>query len=334
MIDLLDQLPKSLKTKLKEKEQPEWISPMLATLTEDYFSDANWIFERKFDGERCIILKDKEKVKLLSRNEKELTSTYPELARAFSKINSSFILDGEIVAFDGSNTSFSKLQNRMKIRNPDSGVIEETPVFIYLLDLLYLQEYDLTAIPLRERKKLLKSSLNYKDPIRYTAHINEEGESYHQEACKKGWEGIIGKKASSGYVHSRSKNWLKFKCVNQQEFVIVGFTDPEGERIGFGALLIGFYKNKQLQYAGKVGTGYDDEFLKSMRSKMDEIEIDAPAMGEKNLPEGENIHWLKPKLVGQFGFTEWTDDDKLRHPRFIGMRDDKKPEEVLKEEPQ
>lgn len=333
MTDIFDKLSEESKAKIKEVDQPVWIEPMLATLTEDYFSDPEWIYERKLDGQRCIIFKKGNEINLYSRNAKSLNSTYPDLEKAIEKTEGSFIADGELVAFDETLTSFSRLQNRMKNTKPDPSVIENTPVYYYVLDLVYLDKYDITELPLRERKSILKKAFNFEDPIRYTEHRNKKGKEFHKEACEKGWEGIIAKKADSRYVHSRSKNWLKFKCVNQQEFVIVGFTDPEGERVGFGALLIGFYKNNTLKYAGKVGTGYDDELLADLRKKMDEITVEQPPVESKDPPDGNDIHWIKPELVGQFGFTEWTNDEKLRHPRFLGMRKDKEPKEVRKEKP-
>jgi len=203
-------------------------------------------------------------------------------------------------------------------------------VFYYVFDIVHLDGYSLRKLPLRERKSILKKLLIYEEVVRFTPHRNGSGESYHNEACKKGWEGIIAKEADSEYVSSRSKKWLKFKCVNQQEFVIGGFTDPEGERKGFGALLIGFYEKDKLQYAGKVGTGYDDKTLEKLRHKMDRLTQQQNPFEQQEIKE-KHIHFISPKLVCEVGFTEWTNDDKLRHPRFLGLRDDKNPEYVRKE---
>jgi ATP-dependent DNA ligase len=159
---------------------------------------------------------------------------------------------------------------------------------------------------------------------------DEEGEAFLQEACERGWEGLIAKKADSAYVHSRSSHWLKFKCVRQQEFVIGGFTEPHGERIGLGALLVGFYRDGDLIYAGKVGTGYDDETLQSLRSRMDRIERKTSPYDVGDVPTKE-VHFVTPKLVCEVKFTEWTGDDRLRHPAFMGLRRDKDPEDVHKE---
>ena len=165
--------------------------------------------------------------------------------------------------------------------------------------------------------------------MRLTKFRKKEGEKFHRQACQKGWEGIIAKDIKSQYVHSRSKKWLKFKCVNRQELVIGGYTEPQGERIGFGALLVGYYEKGKLCYAGKVGTGYDDETLKKMHQKMKKMERKTNPFDDE--VKENNVHWLRPKLVGEFGFTEWTKDNKLRHPRFIGLRDDKKAKKVRKE---
>lgn len=315
----------------KKAAMPEWISPMLATLTHDYFSDPEWLYERKFDGERCIVFGKNGKVRLMSRNQKELNDTYPELEAALEKQEKDFIADGEVVAFEGNVTSFSRLQKRMQIRDRKEAEKSGVQVYFYLFDLLYYDGHDLTEAPLKERKKLLKQAFRYDDPLRYTGHRVKEGEAYHKEACKKGWEGLIAKRADSPYRSTRSRDWLKFKCVHQQEFIIVGYTDPHGERIGFGALLIGYYEEGELHYAGEVGTGYDDELLKNLHEKLEKIERDTPPVVDKDVP-GKEVHWVKPKLVGEVGFTEWTRKGRLRHPRFLGLRDDKAPEDVVREE--
>ncbi len=307
---------------------------MLATLTDDYFDDSDWIYERKLDGERCIVLIEDGNVSIYSRNEQDLNNTYPELKEALEGNKyPNLILDGEIVAFEGQVTSFSKLQDRMKIKDPEKAKDSNVKVFLYFFDLIYYQNFSLDQLPLRTRKKILKKALRWKDPIRFVSHRNEKGVKYHKEACQKGWEGIIAKDGDSNYVHSRSKKWLKFKCSKGQELVIGGFTEPEGNRVGFGALLVGYYKGGNLHYAGKVGTGYDDEFLKEWREKFDKIERKSSPFEDFEDDKSGHNHWITPKYVGEFDFTEWTDDGKLRHPRFIGMRKDKDPKEVKKEKP-
>jgi DNA ligase D-like protein (predicted ligase) len=328
---LLRRLPENERKKLRKKKLPPWTAPMLATLTDERFSDPDWIFERKLDGERVLVLCQGKRVRLLSRNKKLLNNTYPELIDAYRKQpNGSFIVDGEVVAFQGRITSFSRLQGRMKLIDPEEARKSRIAIYHYLFDLLFLDGYDTTRLPLRHRKMLLRKALKFTGPLRFSAHRTEKGEKLYKEACKAGLEGLIAKNADSEYVHSRSRDWLKFKCVNEQEFVVGGYTDPKGSRVGFGALLVGCYKGKQLKYAGMVGTGYDDELLRGLGKKLRKIEKDAPPFSKDSLPK-KNVHWVKPKLVGQVGFTEWTGDGKLRHPRFKGLRRDKKPKDVVRE---
>ena len=306
---------------------------MLAKLTDDYFSSDRWIYERKLDGERVLAFCKNGSVTLYSRNRKKLNNTYPELVDALEKHGrGDFIVDGEVVAFEGSRTSFARLQNRMKIKDKDAARAADTRVYYYLFDLIYADGYNLDKLPLVERKKLLRESLSFSDPLRFTPHRNREGERYHREACKKGWEGIIAKRAAGAYKHSRSGDWLKFKCVNEQELVIGGYTEPGGSRIGFGALLVGYYKNKKLKYAGKIGTGYDHDTLKSLSEKLKGIERDDSPFDEP--VREKTAHFVDPNLVAQVGFTEWTDDGKLRHPRYLGLRRDKSPKKVHREKPE
>lgn len=320
--------------KLKKSAVPGFIPPMLATLTDDYFDDPAWIYERKLDGVRCLVVVKKGKVTLYSRNRNDISAVYPEIKAALERsVQHDLIADGEIVAFKGKVTSFSTLQNRMQLKDPGKVSRSGVKVFLYLFDLPFFEGYDLTDLPLKERKKILRNGLNWQDPIRYTSHRNETGKEYLQSACEKGWEGIIAKNGSSPYVNSRNRNWLKFKCSLGQELVIGGFSEPQGERTGFGALLVGYYQGDSLQYAGKVGTGFDDEFLNEWRKKFDRIQRkSSPFENFSDTKKGTN-HWLEPKYVGQFGFTEWTKTNKLRHPRFLGMRSDKDPKTVVKEVP-
>lgn len=307
--------------------QPNWMNPMLATLWKEPFDDPQWIYERKLDGQRCLIFKKEGKVSLYSRNQNPQNERFPELVKALSNCtDKDFIADGEIVVMKDGVSDFSALQPRLQANKPAPSV----PVKLYLFDLMHFDGRDLTSTPLRERKSLLKSSLSFEDPLFYTPHRNEEGLKYLQEARDKGWEGLIAKDASSEYSHSRSKKWLKFKCQNEQEFVIGGFTEPQGERAGFGSLLVGYYEDNRLLYAGKVGTGYDDEFLQRFRKTLDHLKTEtSPFHDLEN--EDSKTHWTEPKKVAQVSFTEWTAHDKLRHPSFLGLRTDKKPEEIVRE---
>jgi DNA ligase D-like protein (predicted ligase) len=318
--------------KLEKTGMPRWTAPMLAVLTHDYFSSEDWLYERKLDGERCLVFRDGRGLRILSRNRQKLNDTYPELADALAAAGPRrFVADGEIVAFDGSVTSFSRLQQRIGIRDPDRARASGVTVYLYLFDLLYLDHYALEKLPLRRRKGLLRDAFHFGGNVRYTPHRNERGEAYYEEACRKGWEGVIAKRADSRYAHTRSRNWLKFKCVNRQELVIGGYTDPHGSRRGFGALLLGYYDDGKLRYAGKVGTGFDDELLQSLHGTMTGYRRDSSPFAEPVREKG--AHWITPTLVAEIGFTEWTGSGRLRHPRFIGLRDDKPAREVTRERP-
>ncbi len=318
----------------KNTGQPAWLDPELATLTRERFSDPAWMFERKLDGERCLAFRSGTRVRLMTRNQKEDTSTYPELAEALAAQRArDFIIDGEIVAFARDETSFSRLQQRLGVRQPGPELRAQVPVFYYIFDVLWADGRDVRAEPLRERKRLLRSLLTFDDPLRFTQHRDTEGEAYYREACASGWEGLIAKRADASYQAGRSKDWLKFKCESGQEFVIGGFTDPQGSRTGFGALLLGYYDpGGQLVYAGKVGTGFNQRVLDSLHASLVKLEQDRPAFDRGHLPRS-HVHWVEPRLVGEVGFSEWTTDGQLRHPRFQGLRDDKDPAEVVREIP-
>jgi len=331
MHPVFDVLKKDERDQLRSRTDQRFESPMLATLTHDFFSDKNWIYERKLDGERCIAKNDGSPVKLLSRNHKDITVSYPEVRDALSRQGApSFLVDGEIVAFEDGVSSFSALQSRMHVKDEDEARQTGIRVFYYIFDVLYVDGYDVTQIALRSRKSLLRKLFMYESPLRYTQHRNEDGIAYYHEACAKGWEGIIAKDARSAYVQTRSRKWLKFKCIHQQEFVIGGYTEPKGERTGFGALLIGYYDDDALRYAGKVGTGFDDDLLESLGSRLTSLERSASPFSDDVDESG--AHWVEPKLVGEVGFTEWTGHGKLRHPRFLGLRRDKSPRDVVREE--
>lgn len=330
---LLSDLPENARKKLKKRKQPTWTSPMLATLTKRRFSGPDWIFERKLDGERCLAFRKDGRARLLSRNRKKLNHTYPEIVEALaSQPADDFIVDGEIVAFENGLTSFSRLQSRMQIKDPHKARRSGIAVYYYVFDLLHLAGHDTTKLELRDRKALLRKALSFKDPLRFTLHRKACGEDYYEEACGKGWEGLIAKRAESAYVHSRSRNWLKFKCVNRQELVIGGYTNPQGERGGFGALLVGYYERGKLKYAGKVGTGFDEETLESLGKRLASLERTTSPF-EADDPPAKGVHWATPRLVAEVGFTEWTDDGKLRHPRYLGLRRDKEARDVKREGP-
>jgi DNA ligase D-like protein (predicted ligase) len=316
---------------LPESPPPEWCPPMLAVLTDDRFSDPDWLYERKLDGERVLVFRDGDRVRLMTRNRHDVTDTWPELAEALGRqLAQEFVADGEVVAFDSTVTSFSRLQGRMQITDPDRARQSGIAVYLYLFDLLHLEGHDLTGLPLRRRKALLKRALRFENPVRYTQHRNKDGEAWFEEACEKGWEGLIAKDATAPYTHGRSRAWLKFKCANGQELVIGGFTEPKGKRPGFGALLLGYYDDGALRYAGKVGTGFDDAFLTSFRETLDDRRRDSSPFADE---VDEDALWVTPDLVAEIGFTEWTTAGKLRHPRFLGLRRDKPADQVTREVP-
>jgi bifunctional non-homologous end joining protein LigD len=329
--DRLDSLPTVAKARLRKRAQPEWVAPMLATLTHERFSREGWLFEPKWDGERCLAFRRGRELILFSRNRIRLNDRYPEIAMAFQRQEAnSFVADGEIVTFKDGITSFAKLQQRMHVQHPATDLLRRVPVWLYLFDLLYLDRYDTRQIPLRYRKQLLRSTFSYRGALRFTEHCETQGERFYRKACRQRWEGIIAKNGDSIYVSRRTRDWLKFKCQEQQEFVIGGYTDPRGSRIGFGALLVGFYRSGKLVYAGKVGTGFDQDTLQRLGRTLAQLEISTCPFTDDGLPR-RNVHWVKPKLVAEIAFSEWTTAGKLRHPRFLGLREDKRAEDVVRE---
>jgi DNA ligase D-like protein (predicted ligase) len=299
---------------------------MKAVLWDEPFSDPAWIYERKLDGVRCLAHRDGgAAVRLLSRTDRSMDGDYPELVRALTEEPcGDFVVDGELVAFDSRGvTSFQRLQRRGR---------ERVAVFLYLFDVLRVDGRDVRELPLRERKSQLRRSLRFHGPVRYTPHRNERGEEMYREACRKGLEGIIAKRADSPYRSTRSSDWRKLKCHAEQELVIGGYTAPQGSRTDFGALLVGYWEDGALRYAGKVGTGFDQALLRDLGRQLRELERDDPPFAAVH-PVPRGTHWVEPELVGQIGFTEWTRDGRLRHPRFLGLRQDKPAREVIRERP-
>ena len=236
--------------------------PMKAVLSDRPFSDPAWLFERKLDGERCGTLRERGRVSLLSRSGQRLNETYPELVDALVAVGGpDLLVDGEVVAFKGRQTSFEQLQRRMQIHDAERARRSGVPVFYYLFDLLELDGEDLRALPLRERKARLRKAFDFRGPLRFTTHRAGAGEQAFREACERGWEGVIAKRADSRYVGSRSRDWLKLKCSRAQELVIGGWTAPKGSRQRLGALLVGYWEDGKLRYAGKVGTVFDQQPL-------------------------------------------------------------------------
>jgi bifunctional non-homologous end joining protein LigD len=304
---------------------PERADAMTAVLSRAPFSDPNWIFERKLDGIRCVAIRSRagERVRLLSRNDLSLNGRYPEIADALSaEACEGFAVDGEVVAFEGNETSFTRLAQRGH---------RPVPVFMYVFDIVWLEGHDVRPLPLRTRKRLLRAGLEFHGPVRWTPHRNRDGEAFFAQACRSGWEGLVAKRADSPYVPVRSRDWLKLKCQQGQELVIGGFTTPHGSRIEFGALLLGYYQEGRLLYAGKVGTGFDVEALRSLGEQLRALRREEPPFADADSVRERDVTWVAPELVAEIGFTEWTDHGRLRHPRFLGLRDDKAATEVVRE---
>lgn len=324
-------LPGGVREALYDEPVPDWRSPTLATLTDDRFSDPHWIFERKFDGMRCLAFRDGDRVRLLSRNRQPLNGTYPELVDALAaQPVTRFVVDGEVVAFDGRRTSFARLQGRLGLTDPDVARASPVRVFYYAFDLLHLDGMSTVEVPLLWRKMLLRKAIDFADPLRCAPHRVGDGIAAYRRACERGDEGVIAKRADSTYQGGRSKNWLKFKCVRDQEFVVGGYTSPKGSRVELGALMLGYYDGGDLVYAGKVGTGFDDATLRRLHARLSPITRDTPPFA-RGLVREAGANWVSPEMVVQIGFSEWTRDGKLRHPRYLGMRTDKEPGEVVRE---
>jgi bifunctional non-homologous end joining protein LigD len=303
---------------------PTGAQAMKAVLNREAFSDPDWVYERKLDGIRCIAIRDGDAISMLSRNDLDLGGRYPEVRQALAAQTGAdrFAIDGEIVAFEGSETSFAKLAARGH---------HPVPVFYYVFDLLWLDGHDVRPLPLRTRKRLLHHAIGFGDPLRWTPHRNRDGEAMFKDACRKGWEGVVAKRADSPYSSSRSKDWQKFKCEAGQELVIGGFTAPRGSRTEFGALLLGYYDGDNLRYAGKVGTGFDAETLRTIGAQLRELAVAQPPFADPALIKDRAVTWVRPQLVAQVAFTEWTGAGRLRHPRFLGLRDDKPASKVVRE---
>jgi DNA ligase D-like protein (predicted ligase) len=324
----LPDIPDEMRGRLVKAPQPHWIKPMLATLSGEHFFDASWIYEPKLDGIRCLAFERGGDIELYSRNRNALNARFPTVAEALrGQPVSAFILDGEVVACEGGRSSFSLLQGRS--RGVPTSRHAAMEVYYYVFDILYFNDYDVTGFPLLGRKWLLERAVDFSDTIRYLHHIPGADEEYLRGACGEGREGLMAKRAASLYSSGRSPDWLKFKCVKDQEFVIGGYTEPRGARTGFGALLLGYYEGRRLRYAGKVGAGFKESTLEDLSRRLSAIESQRPFFDDELGEKG--VHWVRPELVAQVGFAEWTPEGRLRHPRFLGLRDDKEPGEVKRE---
>jgi len=312
--------------------QPKKFKPQLATLASRVPDGNDWLHELKFDGYRALAFVENGKVRILSRNENDWTARFQSVADALKTLPiKNAILDGEVVSLDKQGLSnFQQLQNLLK-QGDDKSLV------YYLFDVPYLLGYDLTQTRLRDRKEvlarlLLSANPNNEGTLRYSDHIQGDGQDVLQHACRSAMEGIIAKRADSAYQQYRSASWLKVKCLKQQEFVIGGFSKPEGSRVGFGALLLGYHDNGDLKYAGRVGTGFTTQSLRAIAAELKKRRVESPPFA--NPPTGSErrgVTWVKPELVGEVEFTEWTNDGRLRHPSFHGLREDKPAKEIIRE---
>jgi bifunctional non-homologous end joining protein LigD len=307
-------------------------APMKAVLTARPFTDSDWLFERKLDGERCGASRRNGRVHLLSRSGRTLDPTYPELVQALRVAGPDVLLDGEIVAFVGGRTSFERLQQRLGIRDPERARRSGVAVYYYLFDILELDGEDVRPLPLLARKAKLREAVAFGGPLRYTTYRRGDGETAFRSACQRGWEGIVAKRAASPYVGVRSRDWLKLKCAHGQEFVIGGWSAPRRSRQRFGALLVGYHlPDGRLRYAGKVGTGFDQRTLQRLGDELERRERGTSPFEAGDPPR--EARWAEPELVAEVAFAEWTRDGKLRQPRYQGLRDDKLAREVAREVP-
>ena len=313
----------------------------LATLAEKPFSDPAWLFEIKYDGVRVLASRRGDRVELFGRSGQDTTSRYPEVVRALRALPvDSFVIDGEIVALDDAGRpSFQRLQPRMALTDPREieRLAVQRPAIGVFFDCLMLDDRDLRKLPLVDRKECLRRLVPSLGVVRYGDHVAEEGKAFFDLASERRLEGIVAKRARSLYSGARTRDWIKIKCQRRQEFVIGGYTDPQGSRGHFGALHLGVYDGPaaapRLVYVSKVGTGFDDAKLEAILDKLTPLARATPPFEAGTIPTGRGHHWVEPRLVAEVRFTDWTDDGGIRHPTFIGLRDDKKPLECRREEP-
>jgi DNA ligase D-like protein (predicted ligase) len=303
-----------------------WRQPMLAELAKPREwlprAGSGWVYERKLDGLRCLAVRNGTEVRLWSRNHNSFSDRFPQVAAALARQNvASFTFDGELVAFDGTDfVGFGALQHGGRTLS----------VVYCIFDVVHLLGRDTSGLPLADRKKLLAQALDPGGVVTLVKELHGQPARLFDQACARGWEGLIAKRAGSRYVAGRSPDWRKLKCSASQEMVIGGWTEPQGSRVGFGALLVGHYEGDALRYAGKVGTGFTAAALRELRSELDAREVASSPFVDAVRERG--AHWVRPELVASVAFTEWTADGRLRHPRFEGLRSDKSPRDVVREQ--
>ncbi|MGC3967737.1 MAG: DNA ligase D [Pirellulales bacterium] len=323
---------RSLPKGATKRKPPRSFSPQLATLADEPPDGDDWLHEIKFDGYRILAFCDGRRVRLLTRNGNDWTKKFPRLAAAVAALDFSGVLDGELVAVDERGVSrFQKLQNAIR-----DG--RQRELLYYAFDLPYFHGYDLRGASLVERKACLEQLLSTNPEgadgtIRFSDHVVGDGVKMLAGACRRGLEGIVSKRSASSYEHHRSGAWLKIKCHGRQELIVAGYTAPQRTRTGFGALLLGYFdERRQLRYAGKVGTGFNEQMLRDLKRRLDKLHTPECPFAERPLDARRGrVTWVEPKLVAEIEFTEWTDDGALRHPSFQGLRDDKEAGEVMRE---
>ena len=324
----LDLAPDALEG-ARKAAQPERMDPQLALLVEKPPAGGEWLHEIKFDGYRMLARIADGKCRIHSRNGKDWTAAFGPAADALARlpVDSAWI-DGEMVVLDArGHSSFQALQNALAEESAAK------PVYC-AFDLPYVNGFDLRRAPLAQRKALLRRIVGDGASIRFSDHVQGDGPAFFAEACKLGLEGIVSKRADAPYQAVRGRAWQKVKCALRQEFVIGGYTDPQGSRSGFGALLLGVYDGSELRYCGKVGTGFDEALLATLAARLAKLAVEAPPFVDPPAgAEGRRAHWVRPELVGEVSFTEWTRDGTLRHPSFQGLREDKRPRDVVRERP-
>lgn len=307
------------------------IAPQLATLVTHPRPGVDYLYEIKFDGYRALAYVDRKKgARLCTRNGLDWTDRFPSIADALATLGADAVLDGEICyVLDDGRTDFQHLQNALRV---PAGAGERARIVYFVFDLLYANGTDLRAQPLRERKALLEPLVGARaGAVRYSGHLDGDWRTTLTQACALGLEGVIGKRAERPYVSGRGADWIKLKCNKRQEFVIVGMTAPEGSRHGFGSLLLAVMEPAGLRYAGKVGTGFSDRSLKELHQRLTKLTVETPPLAKA--PRLRNVRWVRPELVCEVSFTEFTRDGSLRHPSFEGLREDKPATQVAREEP-
>ncbi|HEU5151906.1 MAG TPA: non-homologous end-joining DNA ligase [Iamia sp.] len=320
---------------MADADPPRWFEPMAATLAPDARmpggGDDGWLFEPKLDGVRILAWVVDGEVSLLSRNRIHQEDVYPEVVDGLAEaVAVDAVVDGEVVAYDADGrASFGRLQQRMHVHSEARSRRSPVRVTFVAFDLLWVAGRDVRDLPLRDRKALLARVVEPGNDIELIEALEGDGATLVERARDEGWEGLIAKRVASRYQGRRSRDWLKLKVVRQQEMVVVGWTPPSGSRVAIGALLLGYHDDGRLRYGGKVGTGFTEPVLRDLRGRLEAIEVDAPPVVDP--PREKGARWVRPALVAQVGFGEWSADGRLRHPRYLGLRTDKDPADVVRE---